>query len=227
MVDIFVLALGAAFYPTLLAIVLLVLSRPRPVRLLGAYLVGGMLAGFGVGFVFVFVLKGAGVDDSGGDKSTASAILDIAGGAISLVLAAILLSGRDPRPARMRKKPKSTPGPKKPSWTQRAVNHDSLGVAFGLGVLLDLPSVWYLLALKDIATGGYSAAGEVALIVAFNLIMFAVIEIPLIAYLLAPDRAAAAVTGFNAWVHSHARQIAEGVAGVVGVYLVAKGVVAL
>jgi hypothetical protein len=227
MLDILVLALGAAFYPTLLAIVLVVLTRPRPVRLLAAYLAGGMLAGLGVGFVFVFVLNGAGVDDGGGDQSTASAILDIVVGGISLILAAILLTGRDPRPARMRKQRSHASSPEKPSWTQRAVRHDSLRVAFALGVLLDLPSVWYLLALKDIATGGYSTAGQVALIIGFNLIMFAVIEIPLVAYLLAPDRAAAIVAGFNAWLRSHARQIAAAVAGVVGVYLVAKGVVSL
>src|SRR3954447_15559377 len=217
MLDILVLALGAAFYPTLLAIVLVVLTRPRPVRLLGAYLAGGMLAGLGVGFVVVFALEGAGIDDSGGGQSTAGGIADIVVGALSLSLAAILASGGDPRPARMRKKRATEPGPKKPSWTERAVKHDSMGVAFGLGVLLDLPSVWYLLALKDIATGGYSPAVEAALIIGFNLIMFAVIEIPLIAYLVAPERAAATVTGFNAWMRSHARRIAVAIAGVVGV----------
>src|SRR3954463_11220136 len=137
MLDILVLALGAAFYPTLLAIVLVVLTRPRPVPLLGAYLAGGMLAGLGVGFVFVFVLNGAGVDDGGGggDQSTASAILDIVVGAISLILAAILVTGRDPRPARMRKQRRHASNPDKPSWTERAVKHDSLRVAFALGVL--------------------------------------------------------------------------------------------
>jgi hypothetical protein len=225
--NIFVLALGAAVYPTLLAIVLVVLTRPRPARLLGAYLAGGMLAGLGVGFLVVFALEGAGVGSSGADRSTASPILDIVAGAASLALAAVLITGRDPRPARLRRDRKPAPGPKKRSWTQRAIGHDSLAMAFGLGVLLDLPSVWYLVALKDIVTSDYSATTEVLLIVGFNVIMFAVIEIPLIAYLLAPDRAAATVAGLNAWIRSHARQLTEAVAGAVGLYLVAKGVVAL
>jgi hypothetical protein len=223
--DILVLALGAAFYPTLLAIVLVVLTRPRPARLLGAYLVGGMLIGLGVGFVFVFELKGAGVK-SDGSESEAGAILDIVAGALSLLLALVLSRGHDPRPARLKRK-KSASEPKKPSWTTRAVGHDSLKMAFGLGVLLDLPSVWYLIALKDIATGNYSSGEQVLLIIGFNLIMFVVIEAPLIAYLLSPERAAATVDRFNAWIRSHVRQLTEAVAGGLGAYLVVKGVAAL
>jgi hypothetical protein len=227
MLDIFVLALGAAFYPTLLAIVLVVLTRPRPVRLLAAYLGGGMLAGLGLGFVFVFALKGVGAGSDDGGKSASSATLDIVAGTISLGLAAVLISGRDPRPARLKRRRRPAPDSTKPSWTQRAIGHDSLGVAFGLGVLLDLPSVWYVIALKDIATSSYSTLTQALLIVAFNLIMFAVIEIPLIAYLLTPDRAAARVAAFNAWIRSHVRQLGEGVAVVIGVYLVTRGVAAL
>jgi hypothetical protein len=93
--------------------------------------------------------------------------------------------------------------------------------------VLDLPSVWYLIALKDIATGGYSSTDEALLIIAFNLIMFMVIEVPLIAYLLTPDRAAATVGRINAWIHSHVRLLSECVAGVVGVYLLVRGVAAL
>ena len=224
--NIFVLALGAAFYPTLLAIVLVVLTRPRPARLLGAYLVGGMFVGLGVGFVFVFALKGAGVQ-SNGSESEASAILDIVAGALSLGLAVVLLRGHDPRPARLKKKKKSGPDPKKPSWTTRAVGRDSVKMAFGLGVLLDLPSIWYLIALKDIATGHYSPAEQALLIIGFNLIMFVVIEAPLIAYLLSPERAAATVDRVNAWIRSHVRQLTEAVAGGLGLYLVVKGVAAL
>jgi len=93
--------------------------------------------------------------------------------------------------------------------------------------VLDLPSVWYVIALKDIAGGGYSTATEVILIIVFNVIMFAVIEVPLAAYLIAPERAAARAAAFNSWLHSHTRQIAQALAGGVGLYLVVKGAVAL
>jgi hypothetical protein len=225
--NLLVLALAAAFYPTLLAIVVLVLGRPRPKPLLFGYLIGGMVIGLGVGFTVVFVLKGVGANvGSGGHKSTASAVLDIAAGVLSLVLAWLLVTGRDPRPQRLRKERKPR-DPDKPSFTTRAMSHDSVGLAFVLGIVLDLPSVWYVIALKDIAGGGYSTATEVILIIVFNVIMFAVIEIPLAAYLIAPERAAARAAAFNAWLHSHTRQIAQVLAGGVGVYLVVKGAVAL
>jgi hypothetical protein len=221
-----VLALAAAFYPTLLAIVVVLLTRPRPARLLVAYLIGGMVIGLGVGFTFVFVLKGADISARSGHKSTASSILDIVAGGLSLVLAWLLATGRDPRPERFRRQ-RAPRDPDQPSWTKRAMSHDSVGLAFVLGIVLDLPSVWYLIALKDITAGGYSTGTQVILIVVFNLIMFAVIEIPLAAYLIAPDRAAARAAAFNAWLHSNVRRIAASLAGAVGAYLVVKGAVNL
>jgi hypothetical protein len=227
--NILLLALAAAFYPTLLAIVIVVLGRPRPARLLAAYLAGGMLVSLSIGFACVFVLEGVGADEGSESATTAGAIADIVVGVLALCVAAAIHSGRDPRPARLKKKREQEPpaGPKKPSWTQRTIGRDSVKLAFGLGVVLDLPSVWYLIALKDIVNGSYSAVGEVLLVLIFNLIMFALIEVPLIAYLVAPEKAAGIVGRFNAWIRSHARRIMEGVAAVFGVYLVVKGVVAL
>jgi hypothetical protein len=224
--DILVLALGAAFYPTLLAIVLVVLTRPSPGRLLCAYLAGGSLAGLGIGFVVVFGLQGAGVNTIS-HETTAGALLDILAGVLSLALAFLLARGRDPRPARLRHRPRPPKDPGEPSWTKRAVQHDSLPVAFGLGIVLNLPSLWYLIALKDIASGPYSTTEQVLLILMVNVIMFAVIEIPLVAYILSPDRAAARVHALNAWIRSHARRIAEVIAAALGVYLAVKGVAAL
>lgn len=224
--DIFVLAVGAAFYPTLLAIVVVALRRPRPAPLLGAYLAGGMMVSLGIGFVVVFGLDGVGIDPRR-TRGEASAVLDIVAGVLSLALAALLATGRDPRPARLRRRREASVPDAKPSWTRRAMEQDSLKVAFGLGVILDLPSVWYLIALKDIVNGGYSAAEQAFLIVGFNVVMFAVIEIPLVAYLLAPESAAVRVASFNNWMRSHARRIGEMVAGAVGAYLLARGITAL
>jgi hypothetical protein len=177
----------------------------------------------------VFVLEGVGANEGGESTTAAGAVIDLVVGALALGIAAAVHTGRDPRPARLRKKKREpvAGAPKKPPWTQRAIGHDSLKVAFGLGVVLDLPSVWYLIALKDIVNGSYSAVEEVLLILMFNVIMFALIEVPLIAYLVAPERAAGIVAGFNAWIRSHGRQIMETVAATFGVYLVVKGVVAL
>jgi hypothetical protein len=227
--NILLLAVAAAFYPTLLAIVILVLGRPRPARLLAAYLAGGMLVSLGIGLAVVFVLEGVGADQGGGHTSTTSAVIDILLGVLALCAAFVVHTGRDPRPARLKKKREPQPGagPKKPSLTQRALGRDSMKLAFGLGVVLDLPSVWYLVALKDIVNGSYGAVEEVLLVLVFNVIMFALIEVPLIAYLVAPESAAGIVARFNAWIHANGRRIMEGVAVVFGTYVLVKGIVAL
>lgn len=222
--NLLVLALGAAVYPTLLALVLVVLTRPRPAHLLAAFLAGAFIVGIGCGLILVFVLEGA---FDTGTRRNASPWVDIAVGVLSLGLAALLATGRDPRPQRLRKRQPAPAKPPRESWTKRAASRDSLRMAFVLGIVLDLPSFWYLVALKDIANGHYSTGGKVLLILAFNVIMFSLAEIPLIYYLLDPDGAQVAIGRFNAWLRAHARQLTEVVAGGIGAYLVVKGIVAL
>ena len=101
---------------------------------------------------------------------------------------------------------------------------ESLWPAFAVGVVLNVPGVWYLAALKDILTGKYSTATDVLLIVGFNLIMFTLIEVPLISYLLAPERSATAVARFNDWLHDHSRQIGIALGTAIGIYLLVKGI---
>src|SRR3954466_14013384 len=62
----FLLALEAALYPTLLAAVVILLSQPRPRRLLGAYLAGGFITSIGLGHRFVFKLKDSNAVSGGG-----------------------------------------------------------------------------------------------------------------------------------------------------------------
>ena len=57
-----------------------------------------------------------------------------------------------------------------------------------VGAAINLPGPFYLLALGDIATGGYSTAEQLGLIVLFNAIMFLLVEVPLTGYLVQPER---------------------------------------
>jgi len=224
MANILVLAFAAAIYPTLLAIVLVALRRPRPARLLAAYLAGGMIVGLACGCIIVFALKGSGVTT---EDRTVSPAIDIAVGVLAIALAVTLARGLDPRPARLKRRKQEARAEGKESWTTRAVSRDSLKLAFVLGVVLDLPSLWYLIALKDIADSGSSPGVQVLMIVIFNLIMFLLVEVPLVAYVVAPERAQETVGRLNDWLHDHARPLTEGIAGTVGAYLVVKGIVAL
>ena len=51
------LALWSAFYPTLLTMVVLIMRRPDPRRLLLTYYIGGMVASLTAGFLLIEAVK--------------------------------------------------------------------------------------------------------------------------------------------------------------------------
>ena len=58
MINVLVLAIISAISPAILAVVIVVLSRPNPRRLLLAYLLGGMLASVAIGIAIVSTPEG-------------------------------------------------------------------------------------------------------------------------------------------------------------------------
>lgn len=222
MLQVLPLALAAAVYPTLLAGVIVILSRPRPVRLLVGFLVGGMLVSVTAGLLIVDGLQnGADIRTSG---NATRPIVDIVAGLVSLSVAWAAWRGHLSRLGdwrRRRRPPK--PGP---NWTDRALGGGSVPVAFAVGVALNLPGIWYLAALADIAEADPSPAVEVLVIIVFNLIMFMLVEIPLVFYLVNPERARSLVDLGSRWARSHSTQVGVTIASIVGTYLVVRGVVA-
>ena len=226
-----VLALAAAFYPTLLAVVLFALTRPNPVRLLAAFYVGGLVTSVTIGLLVLFVAEGSGAVTQ--DKHSVSPWVDLVAGLLSLLLAFAVARGRDEplrERRRLRKEAKAESQPDtepRDPWTTRLLARDSMGMALGLGIVLDLPSVWYLAALNQIAKSGYTTTVEIVLVLGFNLVMFALVEIPLLMFLLNPERAQARVERLNAALRDHARQLAVTVAGLVGGYLTINALLTL
>src|SRR5262245_48988111 len=196
------LALAAAFYPTLLAVV--ILTRPQPVRLLTAFYVGAVITSVGVGLAILFALEGSGVIDS--SPHGVSPAIDLVVGALGLLLAFGLARGYDRRFAERRRAKRTAPGDdQRDPWTTRMLGKDSLAIAFGLGIVLDLPSVWYLAALKQIDANNYGVATDVLLVLLFNFLMFLLVEVPLAFYLVAPERAQSMVASLDSALKSHGR----------------------
>ena len=100
-------------------------------------------------------------------------------------------------------------------------------MAFIAGVLLTLPSAMYLAALKDIAQAGVSTEQEILAIILFNVLMLSPALIPLALLAVVPDRTMAEVQRAERWTRVHQKGLVSGVAGAIGTYLVAKGIVAL
>jgi Sap, sulfolipid-1-addressing protein len=215
--DVLVLAVAAAFYPTLLAGVILILTRPNPKRQLAGFLLGGMVASVTCGLVILSALEGAGVAVPSHRDVGAAAYL--AAGALSLVVSAAVWRRRA-APPRRRKPPRE-----KPSRVGRLLGRGSLPVAILVGAALNLPGMWYLLALDHIGEADYGTLEEVALVIMFNLVMFALVEVPLAWYIVSPDGAQAAVSRFDGWLHANSRPLAAALGGCIGVYLLVRGLI--
>lgn len=214
LLELLPLACAAAFYPALLAVVIIFLGQPRPKRLLFFFLVGAMLGSVTIGLVAVFALDAANLGSS--SRRSFGAGLYLAVGILALYGARRLLG--EPRPKKEKKKKEG------PSMTDRVLTRDRAWLIVLLGIVINMPGLWYLMGLKDIALGGYSDAQKVVLVVAFNVVMFAFIELPLIGYLVDPEWTHAKVDAFNAALHKHARHAGGYVALVLGFYLIGRGI---
>ncbi len=233
--EIILLAFVAAVYPTLLAGVIVMLSRPAPRPLLAGFLVGGLIVSITCGLIIVFVVKGA---ISPSQQKSASPKIDLIGGILSLILAGVLWVRRGR--GHLGNRHASTPdrpggdqavtgdaGGEHESFSKRMLAHGSPKAAFTLGLILNLPGIWYLIALKDIAKDKYGPVDAVLLILIFNAIMFLLVEVPLIGYLFSPEGTRARVERFQSWLSANGRLIATIAALVIGVYLIVKAIVEL
>jgi hypothetical protein len=99
---------------------------------------------------------------------------------------------------------------------QRLLNGPSLLVAGIAGFGIALPSVDYLAALAVILASGAAALTQVAVLVMFNVVAFALVEIPLLAYLLAPTATATSMTALLDWIRSRRRRDVAILLAVVG-----------
>jgi hypothetical protein len=228
--QVLLLALEASLYPTLLAAVVILLAQPRPRRLLTAYLAGGLTISISLGLVIVFALKGS--NAVSGDSSVLSWGADLAVGGLALLAAVALALRADQRVSERRsrrklaagKAPKQQSGSNEP-WSERILARGSVPIVFAAALAINVPGAAYLVGLKDIAAGGHSPPTEVILILLFNVIMFALAEIPLAGLVARPERTTELVGRANTWLSRHGRDIAVALSAVLGVYLIVRGLV--
>jgi hypothetical protein len=227
--DILLLAIVAAANPTLLAAVTLMLFLPSPKRLLLGYLAGALLTSLTIGFVIVFVVHDSSATSTG--RSTVSPSIDIAFGAILLLVAYVLHGGHDQRVKERRRQKRQAkeggeaPAEKGPSKVEQLLGRGSARITFALGVVLTLPGISYLAALHDLQELGYGTVGEILVIIGFNLFLMILLVVPLVGFFVAPERTVVEVQRFRAWLTRSGRKMATRGAAVLGVLLLIRGLI--
>jgi DNA-binding LytR/AlgR family response regulator len=135
-------------------------------------------------------------------------------GALAVVIAALLAS-------------RMMPMPRVPARARGLARGPSLWVAGVAGLGIALPSIDYLAVLAVIVASGATPSTQVGALLVFNVVAFALVELPLVAYLLAPERTRSLMAALNDWIRSRRRRGAAAVLVAVGCVLLVAGIAGL
>jgi hypothetical protein len=209
--TIVVMAIAIGLEPFRIGMTVLMLNRPRPQLQLFAFLCGGFAMGMTVGLVVLFVFRQLLIESTHFTLPKVQLVI----GALALLAAAYLWV---------------RPGPTEnddKGWMSRLVARltqgGSLWVAATAGLAIALPSLDFLAVLAVILASGTGAATQVAALVLFQVVAFTLVEVPLISYLVAPQRTLAAMTSLNQWMRARRRREVAALLGVVGAVLLVAG----
>ena len=219
------LSLTAALNPTLLAAATVMLLLPNPPRLMLGYLLGAYITSITLGLVIVFALPNSSTAST--TENTLSPAADIALGALALVAAWSVWSGRHERRREQKRARKAAEPDKGPPRWQRALNKGSPRTTFLVGMALTLPGASYLAGLSNIHKLDYSTTATVLLVIGFNVVMLVLLEVPLVSFLVAPDWTPRAVERAKVWIGAHAHVFAVRGLTLLGVALIIKGIIGL
>jgi hypothetical protein len=223
MSRILLFSLTAAVYPTLLAATTVMLVLPSPRRLLLGYLCGALMTSVTLGLLIVFSLDGSSPVITAG-KHTINPVIDIGVGALLLVLAFVVATGRDTRRrAHSERKRAAKAGHGPPKWKQ-ALAGGTARTTFVVGAVLTLPGVSYLSALSATARQDLSTVETVLTVLGINFIMLMLLEVPLVGYTVSPEKSAAMVERLSARLSRDGGKIGLGLAVIVALALVGRGI---
>ncbi len=220
--DVFLLALAAALNPTLVAASTVMMLLPNPRRLMLGYLLGALMTSITLGLVIVFSLEGSSAVAT--TQNTVSPSATTALGVLAIIAASVLASARHQRSAEQRRARKRDQPP--PRW-QRALAKGSARTTFAVGALLTLPGGAYLTGLSRIDKLNVSTSETVGLVIVFNLIMLALLEVPLLSFTVAPDATRRSIDRAKEWMAVHGHRFAVAGLATVGGLLIIKGLIEL
>jgi hypothetical protein len=209
-ITILLMAIAVSMEPFRIGMTVLMLNRPRPALQLLAFLAGGFAMGAAVGLVVIFVFRPGLLWSAHFTLPKVQIVI----GVVAVLMAALLASGVMPMPS-------------VPARARGLASGPSLWVAGVVGLGIALPSIDYLAVLAVIVASGVAPSTQVGALLVFNVVAFAVVELPLLAYLLAPDRTRASMAALNDWIRPRRRRGVAAVLALIGCVLLAVGTAGL
>jgi uncharacterized membrane protein YidH (DUF202 family) len=167
--------------------------------------------------VIVFTLQGSAFEQA--SKKTIHPVIALTLAGLLLLGVLVLATGID-KPYEERHATRR--GEKKPPRWKRWMQKGDPKITFVIGVLLSFPGASYLLALDTLSKLHYSTFATVLVVIGICLVGLLLIEIPLVAFRLAPEQTPAAIERAKASASAHWRTIA-----IWGLAVIAAGLVAI
>ncbi|MGO8939216.1 MAG: GAP family protein [Mycobacterium sp.] len=224
--------------PVRIATTALLVSRPRPMINLLAYWIGGMASGIAFGVVSLTLLRDFLPGFVHSITSTSATLTGghtkIVIGVLLLTLAALCAKGlirqRAQVPVGIPGPPavaprRSMPGPisRLLAWFRHALEDGRPWISFVVGLNQGPPLVELFAAISIIEASGAAIGAQLGATVLFTATVFAIIEIPLLSYLVRPAQTEMLMLSMCNWLRAHRRQFISVAAGTSGIFLLVSG----
>jgi Sap, sulfolipid-1-addressing protein len=213
------LAALAAIYPPALLIAAVYLSSARPRKLAALYLTGATLMTVVAAIVIVAVIRAGGLSLHSGRQPRYGLRLGL--GVLALAAAGYLIWRYRHRHPLVQAKPA------KPGRISRMTANPRPLTALAVGVVLFAPGVGFIAAVQVIATSKASLAATAAAVAMVVVINLALVWLPVVIHLIAPERTTHALKATNAWLSAHGHALLVGALSAIGAILIINGAINL
>ena len=236
-----------ALDPLRLGLVAVLLSQRRPIQNLAAFWLGGMFAGIAFGLTVLIVFRDAALQaienvvSAMNEVRSAVVILDGGGfkitlGVVFLTLLAVLVTRRRARqrvPVAMNSGDgSSVMVAERPTnifarmaaFSQNLLERGGAWPAFLVGLGSATPPVECVMILTIIMASGHAIETQLVAFTVFIVLVLALLELPLLMYLLMPKKTETMMLRLDGWLRRHRRRIFEISLAITGVVLLVQGV---
>ncbi|MUM21704.1 GAP family protein [Mycobacterium sp. CBMA271] len=248
------MAIMFAVNPVLLAIIVLMISRPKPVQNLAAYWLGSMIVSLAGLLIPLLVLHIAPAfrsfveDLARPGSSVTTRLVNLGMGVLMLSIAALMVVRSVRQRSRLLVAAGSAPAPPPDPITspfgnrrdaaegsestfrrllrrlQTAWEDGALWVAFIFGLGGVPPPMLVLFVLTPVVASGAPVGTQAIAVILFVFGMFAIVELTLVSYLVAPTRTLAVLRPLHDWALAHRRQMLITIFSVAGMIQVVNGI---
>ena len=241
---------GMALDPLRLGLVAVLLSRRRPMQNLAAFWLGGMFAGIAFGLVVLIIFRDTALAAIENVVSAMNAVrsavvvldgggLKITLGVLFLTLLAVLVTRRRARqrvPAGVSSGDGSSGSSvmvaerptnifaRMAAFSQNLLERGGAWPAFLVGLGSATPPVECVMILTIIMASGHAIETQLMAFTVFIVLVLALLELPLLMYLLMPKKTETVMLRLDGWLRAHRRRIFEISLAVTGVVLLVQGV---